>query len=333
MKKRLFFGIGFCALMLGGAFAASNFNKLSNYVVVKAEETEPTVTVVEPTESTEPEEEKFECSVIVPKSENGQITVSAVEGHIGDVVTIVVEPNLFYKIDTVSVNGVNLIESATTSGEFTFSLVEGENVIAVNIIIDQEMFGEMSVMVEEAMNQDWKNLFSVKNVLIIVKTLLDSGILIAVIRYFVKDKKVAEKMEGVVKEEFEKLIPQATKETVLATIEELIAPVFAEITSKLEEQSEAINIFSKCFALAQEDTPEARIAIVQLLSSIKLSDKDTVSSVKEYIENYINENKQELADIISKMKEIEKYYKDMFDNSNQGEGNKEEEKEDDGTQI
>lgn len=271
-----------------------------------------TVANAEP-EQVEETEEVFECKVIVSEAKHGEITVDKEEGHVGDIVTIEVKSDMFYKIDAVTMNGTNLVESEETTGLFAFTLVEGENKIEAKIVIDQELLGEMSVIMDQALNKDWTHLFSAENVIRIVSFLLNGGILIAIARYFIKDKRLEKKVENKVEETISKVIPEATKQTVLATIEEFITPIFSELKLDNEEMRNAFTVFSRCFALAQENTPESRIAITQELSSLKFSDQETISRVRDEIQKFIAEQIAHNAEILKKMEEIEQSNKQIIE--------------------
>ena len=91
------------------------------------------------------------------------------------------------------------------------------------------MLGEVATIYENATADgefSWENLFSVENIITIVKWLLDGGILIAFARYFLKNKELERKTEVAINKTMEKIIPEATKETVIKSIEENIAPNF-----------------------------------------------------------------------------------------------------------
>ena len=248
--------------------------------------------------------ETVQNTVVVPEIEHGKITVDKKEGEVGDVITLTVEHDLFYVIDFVAVNGVNLVEDENTTGKYTFALAEGENVITAGIKIDEELLGEFSTMIEQFSNKDWTHFFSVENVITVVSFLLNGGILISVIRYFIKDKRLEAKLEKWVSENLNKILPDATKEVVLQTIREFITPVFAQIQAENANMEEALTVFSRCLALAQENTPEAKIAITQELSSLKLSDQTAISAVEARLKAFIEEEQQKYADLVAKLDAI-----------------------------
>lgn len=315
MKKglKLFFGALLGVFTVGGAVLALNHN---NFTTVYAEE-----------------EANFECTVEIGAFEHGEVTVDRTEGFIGEVVTVTVKHDLFYVVDYVKVNDVNLVESETTSGLYTFTLVEGVNKLSVNFVVDQELLGTFSTMYEQASNKDWTNLFSLKNVITIVSFVLNSGILIYIIRYFVKDKKLAEKIEKGVTEKFEEIIPEKTKEAVIKQTEEVLTPVFANISGYQEEIIRVLGCLTKCMALMQENTPESRRAVLEELSNLNIGDISVIESAKAIIEEFANNKKKEVEDLIEELINIKSTEEPKEEPKIEEHLNEEKEKEEDGTQI
>lgn len=294
MKKRNIFkalGIALLSFGIGGCAVWGATSVSAQYAIVRADGDDP----VPP---------EYECSVVVPTVKHGTITVDKTEGHVGDVVTVTANHDLFYLTDFVAVNGSNLVESEEVSGQYSFLMVEGVNEITAKFVIDEELLGDLSVIVEQISNKDWKALFSVDNVIRIAAFILNGGLLLAMIRYYVKDKKLAKRLEETTKKTLAEVVPDVTKQTVLATINDLIKPIFAEIIAKVDNQNEALTVFSRCLALAQENTPEAKMAIIRELSSIKISDKESIESVRRIVEAYIEANKEEMAELTAQLQEI-----------------------------
>ena len=321
-------GLGLCALC-GIGFGL----KSQNFAIARAEGDESVEIVSESVE--ESVEETFECKVVIAETKNGSVTVDKVEGHVGEIVTATVKHDIFYLIKSVSVNGTALIESEEISGEYSFALVEGENKIVAEIVINEELLGTMSVMVEQAKNKDWTNLFSVENVVRVVTIVLNSGMLIAMVRYFIRDKKLAAKVEKGVKESVEKIVPDMTKETVTKTIQDVVAPIVENMAADNQELMKAMSVFAKCMALSQENTPEARNAILNELSTLKIGDMKSIEEAKKEIADFMEKKLKEFGDLLGQIDAIKK--------SNQIETKSEETKEeveeveeeikDNGTQI
>lgn len=279
------------------------------YSVARAEGDEQQV--VEP----EPEQEVYECSVIIAECKNGSIEVDKLEGHIGDIVTINAKHDVFYLIECVKANGTDLVEDEEIAGKYTFALVEGENKIEAKFVIDQELLGEMAIIMDQAKNKDWTNLFSVENIIRVISLLLSSSVLVAIVRYFVKDKKLEAKLEKGVVDTVSKVIPEATKEIVLKTIQDFITPVFSELKLDNQEMRNALTSFSRCIALSQENTPEARAAIIQELSSLNLSDQASIQLVKQQLDDFIAKQNENFLNILAKMQKMEDTNKGIIEAS------------------
>lgn len=261
-------------------------------VMVMAEDEEP--------------EEVFECSVKIEAAEHGKVVADIKEGHVGDIVTLDVTPSVCYLIESVSVNDVVLVESEETKGLFSFQLVAGENVVRSSFVVDEELLGTFSTMYQQATEKDWTNLFSVENVIVLVKWVLDGGILLVMIRYFIRDKKLSVKVEKSVKDTITNIIPDVTKQTVVATVEATVQPIVTNLQSQMFQITDAMNVFSKVMALSQENTPQARAAILDVLSSLRLSDTATIDDVRKYINDAMESYKKTYLEVLKGIEDIKK---------------------------
>ena len=287
-------------------------------------------------EPAEPEEEVCECKVILNVLAHGNVKVDKTEGHVGDIVTVTADADLFYVIDYAECNGSALIEDEETTGVYKFALVEGDNRVTVRFVIDEELLGKMSTMVEQASNKDWTNLFSLKNVITIVSWLLSGGLLITMVRYYIKDKKLEKKVENKIQSTVSEIVPEATKEIILKSLEQLLTPYFSKIQAGTSEIQEVCVVLCRCFALMQEDTPEARIAITKELSSLKLSDKASITAIEEKIKEFMKEQTDKTANILAQLSNIQNENKEIVEEEKLEENIEEipaSEPEDDGTQI
>lgn len=318
-KTKLFTLLGLGILGLG-ALSFGIVKGSAQYSVARAEGEDPIVDPVtdpEPEPQPEPEEEVFECSVIIAESKNGTVTVDKEEGHVGEIVTLNVKHDIFYLIKSVSVNGTDLVEDEEIAGKYTFALVEGENKIEAKFVIDEELLGEMSIIMDQAKNKDWANLFTVENVVRVVSFIMNGGILIAIVRYYVKDKRLENKVENKVGETIQAVLPEETKKIVLEAVKEFVTPIFSEMKLDNEDMRNALTVFSRCLALAQENTPEARIAITQELSSLKLSDQASIQAVKAEIEAFIAKENEKFVSILTKMKNMEDTNKQIIEDASE----------------
>jgi len=328
MKKKIFAALlgAFALFGVGFGLTVRNFANFTPVAVLAEGE--------ETSEETSEEEVKI-CTVSIEKSKHGTIEADIFEGEIGDIVTLQVSPSLGYLIEGVKVNGTALIESEEISGQFMFALVEGENKVSATFIVDEELFGAFAKMYSEAMDKDWTRLFSVENLITIVKWFLDGGVLIMLARYYIKDKKLEKNVEKNITENMNKIIPDVTKTTVIATIKNVVEPMFVNMQSEMIDMANAMSVFAKCFALGQENTPEARLAILQALQGLKISDQNILESTKAYIEDLVKRSEKTYQDTMAALTNIEsnkkeaEAQKEMF----VPEGTEPKENNDNGTQI
>lgn len=277
------------------------------------------------------EEPAKPCQVIISKAEHGSITTDITEGEIGEIVTVIAKHDLLYKIENVSVNGAALIESETTSGLYTFALVEGENTITAKFVIDEELCGDLTNIIQQASNKDWTNLFTIENVITLVKWLLDGGVLIAMVRYFIKDKRLADKVENKVKESCEKIIPEATKNAVVENTKYVIEPMFDQVVQDGALARQLMGIMVKCMVLMQQNTPEAKIAILDEFEKLKgIVDLDSIANIKKYIEEAVAQHDKAYEETLARINSIGERHQESIEEP------KEEPKsdpKDNGTQI
>ena len=323
-----------------GISGTGTYTRDGDVITLVTEKGEMKVSVNDETMTFTEYEEVFECSVVLGKYDHGSISVDALEGHVGDVVEITAKHDFLYLVDYVAVNGVNLVEDEDISGLYRFALVEGENVITAKFIVDSELLGEMSIIYEQAMNKDWTNLFSLENVVRVVSFILNGGLLFAMVRYFIKDKRIAKNVEESVKSVCNRIVPETTKQVVIAQTEETLKPVFAKTAAYQEDIIRVLGILVKCIALMQEDTPDARRAILAELANLNIGDMKVIEDARKFIDQYFDTKMAELKGTLNKLDEVIEKNKELA-NKTAGISNEpvkeieeiEEIPTDDGTQI
>lgn len=283
---------------------AGTYTRDGDVITLVTENGEMKISVNDETMTFAEYEEVFECSVVLGKYNHGEISVDTLKGHVGDVVEITAKHDFLYLVDYVAVNGVNLIEDEDISGLYRFTLVEGENIITAKFIVDSELLGEMSIIYEQAMNKDWTNLFSLENVVRIVSFLLNGGLLLAMVRYFIKDKRIEKNVENSVKSTCEKIVPETTKNAVVESVKEVCAPMFAETTGNQQEIVRVVGVLVKCIALMVEDTPDSRRAILAELSNLNIGDMKVIEDAKKVIEEFFASKMSEMQDTMNKLDKV-----------------------------
>lgn len=290
-------------LFLGlGLFVISGCATISS-VEVRAEDTTTTEPVaVKP------------CQVVIAKTEHGTVTTDISEGEIGEIVTITAKHDLLYKISSVLVNETALVESETTSGLYTFALVEGTNTITATFVVDETLCGDLTKIMQQATNKDWTNLFTIENVITLIKWLLDGGILIAMVRYFIKDKRLADKVESKVGEVTEKIVPEATKKAVLENTKTVIEPMFNQVVQDGAVSRQLMEIMVKCMVLMQQNTPESKVAILDEFEKLKgIADLDSIANVKKYIEDAVEAHAKAYEETLSRIESINKQHQENIE--------------------
>lgn len=179
--------------------------------------------------------------------------------------------------------------------------------------------------------KDWTEVFTLGNVLKLITTVLNGGLLIAIVRYFVKDKKMAKTIEAAVKTTVAKLVPEQTQAAVAAAMETAISPLFTKFVQTSKDTSEAVKTLSKCFVLAQEGTPESRIAIVNELSKINVDDNNLVGEVKDFIVQATEKLKAEMDAKLASLNVIQEANEKIINEETEKEEKSEVVNTDDGT--
>lgn len=263
-------------------------------------------------------EDSYPCQVIIEQPEHGEISTDISFGEVGDIVTITATSDSLYEIEYVAVND-EMLEGI--DGVYTFALVEGDNVITSSFILNQTIFGDLSTIVTEIQNQDWENL-----VYTIISLIFDSGIIIALITYLIRARGLNKTMQNI----STTVVPNTTKEVVKTLIE----PMFSQTVQDSAASREIMMVLVKCMVLMQQNTPEAKLAILDELAKLQnITDINSVNDVKKYIDNKIAEHNQKLEETLSSLNKISSRHEENVDDVVQEEENNTNKKVDKGTQI
>ena len=107
------------------------------------------------------------------------------------------------------------------------------------------------------------------------------------------------------------ILETTNKESVLKSINDIVKP----LEDKVGDITPVLNSFSKILALSQENTPESRLAILELIQSIGNISNKVVEDAKTEIVNQIEEEQKENEENIAILESIEEK-----NNSKSGEG-------------
>lgn len=244
----------------------------------------------------------FESTVTVSTQKGGEILVDLTEGHVGDKVTAHVSPYVLYKIETVSVNGVNL--TANEDGNYEFLLVEGENIITATFVVDNEELTSIANLLADAKDGEWDEIFTMSNLVQaiywLLTTIFTSGFFITLL----KTKKIKAETTKEIKTAVEAILSSKLGDSINTFLETTIVPLFEQYNIKINYTEETCKVLARCFALAQENTPEARLAIINELTKFKNTEQDLNEEVKKIINEEIERNNAEKAQLNKTIEEL-----------------------------
>lgn len=230
------------------------------------------------------------CQVVTNIEGYGNAECSVTEGNVGDVVKINVSPYVFCKLASVKANGVDL--TPNENGEYSFALIEGENIISVTFIFDEEQVGTLAGYMNQAKEEGIESLFTMENLfnLIswVISLLMGSGFLIT----WIKTKTIKSATSESVKTDCINATNNAVSTSLGEFWNDKMIPTLNSIGVKLANMEEVCQTLARCMVLAQENTPESRLAIIEELTKLKNSSVDLAAAVKSLIAMEV-QNKEE----------------------------------------
>ena len=244
----------------------------------------------------------FESTVTISAQKGGEILVDLTEGHVGDKVTAHVSPYVLYKIETVTVNGVNL--TANEDGNYEFLLVEGENIITATFVVDNEELSSIANLLADAKDGEWEEILTLSNLITVVywliTTIFTSGFFVTLL----KSKKIKAKTTEEITAIVETIVSSKLGDGVKSFLQDTILPLFEQYNVKINYTEETCKVLARCFALSQENTPEARLAIINELTKFKTAEKDLNEEVTKIINEQIAKNEEEKAQLNKTIEEL-----------------------------
>lgn len=254
----------------------------------------------------EGEEPTYTSYVVVNDSiAHGDVLVSTEIGNVGDTITIYVEPDVLYVVETVYANGTQILTNE--DGLYQFTLVEGENTVNAKFAINSEALETIMNIVEKGKSEGFDAIFQPKNIVLLIYAILSllgfSGLLVVVNKL----KNAAPKAD------------QLAAKTVEKAVEEKFMPI-------INETKELNKTLTKCFILAQENTPESKLAIIDELTKIQSSNEEIANKVVNVINNAIEQAKEIQNDKIKAIEKLEQANNNLIaengekeqENSNEG---------------
>ena len=99
------------------------------------------------------------------------------------------------------------------------------------------------------------------------------------------------KSKSLSNENIKNLILTELGDKVDESVKNQLASAITSLTKTAERQNEVLSLLAKVSALSQENTPESRVAILDLISRLGVVDKEDIENAKETINQEVAEKK------------------------------------------
>lgn len=255
---------------------------------VTTEAPEATEPIVTEAPSTEPEV-VYPAKVVLSGTTYGDLLTDIEAGNVGDIVTIYAKPYTLCKLVSISVNGTQLV--ADEDGNYHFALVEGDNLVDAKFEIDQEQIKFVAGLIESAKKGDWSEIFTVKNLFTIISFVVAGASAAGFCITFLKSKKIKSETVKDVAQTINNAVNSNEAKIVKEFLTSTFGPAMEKINDQLAHTENVCKVLARCMILAQEGTPEARLAIIQELTSIQKTESDLAVQVKAMIEEALSKEK------------------------------------------
>lgn len=234
------------------------------------------------------EVQSYTSQVVIDSIEHGEIFADITEGNVGDKVSLQVSPYVLYKIDSVTVNGVTI--TPNNDGIYEFLLVEGENKVSASFSVNKEELQVIAGVLSDAKDGNWEEIFNVENLLIVINWVVtlfcSSGFFLTLI----KNRKIKAETVNEVKAAVISVVNSDFGQMTKDFLEKTILPITDKYNCSIEYLDKTMKAMARCFVLAQENTPEARLSIVEELTKLNNNEKDLREEVKAIIGEEIAKN-------------------------------------------
>lgn len=241
--------------------------------------------------------------VVINKTKGGDVLLDVESGEVGTVVTATINPNLFYIIESVTVNGVNLV--AQENGTYKFELVEGSNVLSVSFVVDHKEMEKLAETITNVKDNGVASILTVENLIIFLYWVLTFAMSTGLFITLGKNKKIKSKTARELYDAAVEACNVAGSKEVKTFFNENLTPLLTKYDEKLEVTNSIMKTMVRCMLLAQENTPEARLAVIKELTELKTNEEDLAKEVKAMIDNEvkkIEEQNQKRDEAIAELK-------------------------------
>lgn len=243
------------------------------------------------------------CKVIVTAAQYGDVIVDKESGNVGDIVTVYAKPYSLFKLKSITVNGTALVANA--DGIYTFAMIEGANKVSAEFEISQSEVSYILGLIEDAKNGNFEDIFSLKNLLMliswVVSLFMGSGFCITLL----KSKKIKAQTAQEISEAVEAATKIEVAKGISAFLSEQFGPSFDALSTSINDISETCQSMARCMVLGQENTPEARLAIIQELSSKSKKAESLADEVKKIVHAEMADAEKAKQDKLDLIEELE----------------------------
>ncbi len=267
--KSLFGKIGVFLGILGAGCVVATVNVKVN----AAEETEPEIT-----ETTNIE---YPCKVVEDLTAGGDVLFDIIEGNVGDVVTAYVKSDFLYSTKSVIINGTEV--ELSEDGKYQFTLIEGNNTFNVVFEANSERIKEFADLINGVKKNGFSSLFTVENLIIVIygaiSIIFSSGFFLTLI----KNKKLKSKTVAEVQDTVVDTIQTEENKILTKFLNSVIDETLQTINLKMDNVDECIKTLCRCFVLAQNDTPENKLAIIEELTKLPNNEEALSNKIRSLI--------------------------------------------------
>lgn len=242
------------------------------------------------------------AEIVVQETKGGEVYTELLQYLPGEKVIIYPNPNLLYDLQSIYVNGIEVLP--LEDGSYEITVVEGENLITSSFVVCDEKVKEVADLLEQIQNKDWKNLFTVNNLLTliswIITTFCSSGFFITLIKMKkYKNLTLLEVMENV-----NKTLKVDVSKTVKEILIDVLDPILEKIANNMTEISNNVQTLKKVTILSQENTPESRLAILNELDKTTDQNQELISMAKNMIQEEVNKIEKAIEDRDNSIQEL-----------------------------
>ena len=152
----------------------------------------------------------------------------------------------------------------------------------------------------------------------IIRCIFESGLLTFAATQILRWRKTKKTIEDSINTTVSNKLPELQQQAVTTALDSVIQPLFNQILSLLTENNGALGTVVKCIALQQQDTPESKIAIIELLSNLKICEnKETNEEIKQFILEANERLRKEIEDKLQSLNEISESNKKIIEETSE----------------